>query len=235
MATSLGDLITQVRQRSDMEATQYVTDELLTTWINASLSELEDLITGVYEDYRLANFESIIPNDGVSNVIPIPSVMNKLRGVDYLSANGQWSSIRPFQFPERNRGNNSLFYNIYPWNKFLTYRFADQGIIITPQSVASGTFQVWYTPKFINLTQTTDLVPIQMDLNARMEYAVVDVCVKVLNKQNLDPSGFLAEKAALEKRIRGALHNRDSAGPKVIADVRSGYNNGFFPDYYGIF
>lgn len=238
MVTSLSDLLTQVRQRSNMENNYFCTDDELTGYINNSLAELDDILVTRYEDYRLNNFQAIIPNNGVSNVIAIPSNMNKLRGVDFQinpgSANaGLWISLFSFQFTERNRQNSVLGNVISAAGRSnLTYRLADQGIIIMPQSQASGTFQIWYTPKFTPLVLTTDILPIQMDTQAWVEYSIVDCCIKIFNKQNLDPSGFMAEKAALHERIIGAARNRDSAGPKRIANTRYNNEGSDMPFYY---
>jgi hypothetical protein len=205
-----------------MQNNYFVTDEELTTYINNSLAELDDLLTTEYEDYRLSSFQAVLPSSGISNVIAIPSTMNKLRGVDYLVQNGgQPITLYPFQFTQRNNNNNTLVNLFSPIGKQrLTYRLADQGIIIEPINQASGTFTVYYTPKFSPLVLTTDILPIQMDTNAWVEYTVVDCCIKILNKQNLDPSGFMAEKQALRARIVGAAKNRDSSGPKKIANTR---------------
>lgn len=237
MTTSLSDLITQVRTRGNMENNFFVSDVELIGYINNSLGELDDILVTEYEDYRLNNFQAVIPNDGISNTIAIPSDMNKLRGVDYSFGNGlssnKWTTLFSFQFTERNRQTNS-FNGITSSNNFnrLTYRLADQGIIIMPQSRASGLFQIWYTPKFNPLLSITDILPIQMDTQAWVEYAVVDCCIKIFNKQNLDPSGFMAEKAALKTRIVGAARNRDTSGPKRIANTR--YNNDFDFGSYNI-
>ncbi len=230
MSTSLANLITLVRQRSNMEANYFVTDDELTTYINNSLGELDDLLTTEYEDYRLNTFLAVL-QDGY-NEIAIPSTMNKLRGVDVqLTATPgqeQWQTLFSFQFTQRNRGRNALSDIVLPYGRAnLSYRLADQGIIIMPLTQAAGTYQIWFTPKFNPLLVSTDILPIQMDTQAWVEYAIVDVCIKVLNKQNLDPSGFMAEKQALLVRIKGAAKNRDAAGPKKIANTRYMDDNWF--------
>ena len=61
-----------------------------------------------------------------------------------------------------------------------------------------------------------------MDQQSWIEYAVVDVGIKIFTKQNLDPSGFMARKEGLRNRIIGAMTNRDQSGPDCIANVRRG-------------
>lgn len=222
-----------------MEANFFVSDSELTSYINNSLAELYGILTCDYEEYNLYNFISTLPNDGVSNTIPVPSNFWKLRGVDYQNlgqGSPQWYTLFPFQFPERNQSNNILNNIVSPWGKLkLSYRVADTGILIQPMTQAQGVYQVWYTPKFQQLTISSDLLTIQMDTQAWVEYAIVDCCIKIFNKQNLDPTGFMAEKEQLKLRIRAEAKNRDSAGPKRVANVR--YQNDdmcipFMYDYY---
>jgi hypothetical protein len=207
-----------------MEQNFFVTDSELITYINNSLAELDGLMAREYEEYRLSNFQAVLPNDGYSNIISIPSNFFKLRGVDYQNlgqGQPQWYTLYEFQFPERNRENNILNNIVSPWGKLkLSYRLADTGIMIQPQTQAGGVFQIWYTPKYNPLVQLTDTLTIQMDTQAWVEYAVVDCCIKIFDKQNLDPSAFMSEKQALHTRILSEAKNRDSAGPKRMANSR---------------
>ena len=61
---SLTTLIGTVRQRSNMENNQFVTDAEITTMINGSGAELHQLITEAYEDYYLkeVNFNASTSN-----------------------------------------------------------------------------------------------------------------------------------------------------------------------------
>lgn len=225
MATTLADIILNVRRRSNMEENYFVTDVELTSYINNSLAELDDILVTDYEDYRVTTYQSIIQSGTNSNIIPIPSSLYKLRGVDYQLQNtgngNNWFTLFAFQLTERNNQNQNNLINLsYPYAKASSYRLSDAGIIILPQDQCDGTYQIWYVPKFIPLVELTDTLTIQMDTQAWVEYAVVDCCVKILNKQRLDPSGFLADKAQLQQRIRNAAKNRDSAGPKRVANTR---------------
>ncbi len=219
MATFLQDIITITRQRSGMENNYAVSDIELSGYINNSLAELDDILVTDYEDYRLATFQSVLPADGQSNQIPIPSNLYKLRGVDYLvnGAGSRWITLFPFQLPDRNKDTGI---QVRTYRNNLSYRLGDASIIIMPQVQAGGTFQVWYTPKFVPLATLSDALNIQMDTQSWVEYAVVDCCIKIFNKQNLDPSAFMQEKMLLQARVRAAAKNRDSAGPKSVANVR---------------
>lgn len=231
MATTLADIITQIRQRSDMENNEFVSDIELKAWTNNSLGGLDDILVTTYDDYKMTSFQSVL-SGGANNVIPIPSNFYKLRGVDFCNQSDsaspdKWTTIYGFQFTERNRNNQNLTSIALPYtNSNISARLTDAGIIIQPADYAQGKYQIWYVPKFIPLVEDTDTLTIQMDTQAWVEYAVVDVCIKILNKQNLDPSGFMMEKQELKQRIIAAAKNRDSSGPKRVANVRfQGYDS----------
>jgi hypothetical protein len=121
-----------------------------------------------------------------------------------------------------------------PWGRLNTsYNLGDQGITIVPATQAAGTYQILYTPKFQYLTSVNSALPLYMNSQGWAEYAVVDVCVKIFNKQNIDPSGFMAEKAQLEQRIRSTAKNRDSGGVKSVSDTRYQTNDFYISGLYG--
>ncbi len=225
MATTLENLLTLTRERSNMENNNFVSDDELTTYLNNSLGELDDVLATDYEDYRLNTFQSAL---NTTNIIPIPSNLYKLRAVDYQVSPTEWITLFPFQLTQRNQQNRMPAAQMNRLNN-LYYRLGDAGIIIMPAAKAAGIYQIWFTPKFVPLALTTDTLTIQMDTQAWIEYAIVDCCIKIFNKQNLDPSGFMAEKGALLGRIRNAAKNRDSAGPKSIANVRFNDMDGGLP------
>lgn len=240
MPTTLQNIIDLSRQESNMENNFFVTDAELITYINNSLSELDDMmINEVNEDYRVQQYITVL--QGGNFTIPTMAETMKIRGIDIQgqglnSAQGgvPWNPLPKFQLIDRGRLNNNVITRTYPYGKTnLSYFWqGNQGIIIYPEVQAAGTYRVWWIPKFQPLIFPTDVMAVQMDMQAWVEYAVVDVCIKILTKQNLDPSAFMQRKEALRQRIIGAMTNRDESGPDVIANVRgngwgSGSNGGW--------
>lgn len=216
-----------------MENNQFVTDAELTSYINNSLAEIDDIMVDTYEDYRMEQYTSVL--QGGNFAIPTPQEMLKLRGVDILGngvvSNGAlpWFPIPKFQFIDRGRRNNLTSALAYPFGKVnLSYFWQGaNGIIIYPQVQAAGTYQIWWVPKFQTLNLPTDVLAVQMDQQAWMEYAVADCGIKIYGKQNLDTSTFERRKEALRIRIIGSMSNRDVGGPDCIANVRNSYNDGW--------
>ena len=232
--TTTQDLITSIRNRSNMENNEFVTDTDITDMLNACLSELDDALVGSYEDYKISIYLTSLTNPNY--IIPLPPDYLKLRAIDYNPAPLQagqvgWYTINQYQLPERNRYNNSVSNIMSPWGKVtLSARVMGNSIYIAPQDEAGGYYQIWYTPKYVPLVLPTDSLPVYMDSQAWSEFAIVGTCVKIMNKMNLDPSGFMAEKAEQKERVISAAKNRNSSGPKRMANVR--FTNDFWPNNF---
>lgn len=234
------ELITYARQRSNLENNEFCTDAEIQLYLNQSLGELDDILATTYDDYHVLTYQSVIPTNNSSNIIPVPSNLLKIRGVDFQYQPAQspsqaalWYSVPKFNFLERNQ-QNPLSVISMPWGRLnVSYNLMDQGIQIIPNTNCAGTYQIWYTPKFNYLTQTTDILPLYMNAQGWAEYAIVDACIKIFNKQNLDPSGFMAEKQALKDRIISAAKNRDSGGVKFVADTRFGNQDFYWGNNFG--
>jgi hypothetical protein len=226
-ATTLQNLIDLVRFRTNTEQNQIITDPELIIYLNASLSEMDDLLISRFEDYKLSSTTATI----AGNLFSIPADFLKLRGFERQldgSAAGHWQTLKRFNFQERNRNATPVRSLVYGRLE-LVYRLVGQNVMITPADSAAGAYQLWYTPKFTNLVLTTDALPTYMDSQAWHEYAVTDCAIKVLAKQNLDPAIFMAQKEALKHRLISACNNRDAGSPKKIINTRSAELDRFRP------
>jgi hypothetical protein len=206
-----------------MENNQFVTDQELTTYINNSLSILDSILVTKFNDYKITfTFQTPFPK---TNFLAIPGDFLKLNGVDiFLGDSDGYRTLTEYEFEERNKLNQTL--NILgPYN--IQYRLEGNVIRLIPsQSAPNYTYRIWYTPQFTNLT-LSDALPYYMDTQAWHQYAIYDVAVKVLVKQDLDPSMFMAQANDLKEHIiKVASPNRNKGEPHSIIDTR-GYNNSF--------
>jgi len=235
-STTLQNLITQVRQRTGMENSQYVTDAELTTYINSSLAEMDDLLISRYEDYKMAfqTYTITTPLDGYNN-FPLPSDFLKLRGVERQMDGdpNHWMTLTRFSFQSRNRDSYPTIRQQYG-RLYLNYRIEGRNVVIIPAANSAATYRIAYVPQYVMLVNTTDTLQPYMDTQAWCEYAVVDTAIKVYNKQNMDPSVFMAQKEQLKQRILSMAANLDAGMPKKTANTR--YMNdldGFGPFFRG--
>jgi hypothetical protein len=222
MTITLLELRNQARQRADMEDSEFVEDSELTSYINSSIAELHDILIQAYSsDYYI---ESVTFNTVVNQAdYDLPNGTNysgakqlyKLRGVD-AKLNGQdFLTIRPFNFNERNRYEQSGVWNVYGLPT-IRYRMVGNKLKFTPYPDQATEVKLWYIPvatKLINDSDTLD------DLNQYSEYVVVDAAIKMRIKEETDVSELMAQKKALVDRITYAAQNRDVAQPESISDI----------------
>jgi len=212
MAT-LAELITRTRQKSDMERTNFVTDDEITVYINESASELYDLIVSKYEDYFLV---STLASITTGNTITLPADFYKLRGVDY-SLSGNWANIRKFNFNDRNSRefiNGVMNYGATDRR----YRVVNNEIMIIPALQAIGQYQIWYVPRYIPLVLPTDVYTQGLDWE---EYLVITSAIKCLTKEESDTTALERAKINTTQRIYSMAGNRDSAEPETITNVNN--------------
>lgn len=222
--TTLAVLRTRVRQRAHIENSQVVTDAEINDMLNMSLSMLDDLLIDTYADYKLTTAQLTITQavDGYNNMT-VPNDFCKLRGVD-RQVSGNWMTLDNYEFPKRNQFSFPVINFVYGYLD-VYYKLQGQQVEIIPAANSQATYRLWYIPQYVPLISDSDTLQPYMDTQAWCEYAVVDVCAKILIKQYLDPSFFLAQKAELKDHIINTAKPRDAGPPKRVQNTR--YNRGW--------
>lgn len=214
---------TAVRQRANMENTQFVTDIELNSYINASYGELYDILLSRFEDY----FMKLDPTSGQPptftlaggvNFWALPSDLYKLRGLDVqVSPPNDWNTVYRYNFSERNsrsRTVNRIQYGL----RVNYYRVLNQQIQILPEDQADGTYRIWYIPRITKLvSDADDTSPTILDWE---EYIVVDASIKCMVKEESDATFLIEAKQGLIQRIKSLSSNRDAGQRERIGDVR---------------
>ena len=221
MSMTFQQLMDYTRESTGTLNNDAIPDVWLTRLLNLALGSLDLALATAYEDYRLTTFLASLQGGVTGNAIPLPVDFLKLRGVDF-GAPTQWITLYGFGLQERNRYNNPIVSMFVPYlnGASRSIRVMDQFIYVEPALVSAGQYQIWYTPKFMDLAVGQSL-PIYMDAEAWVEYAVANAGVKIYRKLNLDVSAFLADRAYYEGLVRSGAANRMSNGPKVMTNVRN--------------
>jgi len=219
MATTmtLTELKNAVRQRSDMENSQFVKDTELTSYINQSYFELYDLLVQKYGDNYFVASPYSFTSDGVNDEYTLPTDMYKLLGVDLALSNStdSWVTIKPFNFAERNRYAVPNFQSFYGITN-LRYRLMGNKLKFTPIPQANQQFRLWYVPRLTTLVNNTDTVD---GISGWTEYIIIDAAIKCLQKEESDTNVLMGQKLAIIQRIENASENRDAGFPRTVADV----------------
>lgn len=226
MATlTLQNLIDAVRQRADMQNSQFVTDSELTSYINQSYQELYDLIRQKFGDDYFVAPPVIITTDGTNDTYLLPNGTNfsaapsfqNLLGVDLLLSNQPDSAvtIKPFMFAERNRYAVPNFQSFYGVTN-LRYRLRDNRIWFTPIPASGQSIRLFYVPQLVALSAPSDTAD---NLGGWLEYVICDAAIKCAQKEESDISVLAAQKMMLIQRIEAAAENRDIGMSQSVSDT----------------
>ena len=210
---TLAELKEQARQRADMENSEFVSDSELTSYINASLAELHDLLIAAYnEDYVMEEYQFASTS---ALTYDLPADFYKLRGVDLRINNDDWATVKRFNFNRRNEDKSG-----YAWNllgiPYMEYRLSGSKIRFNRTPSASTTFRIFYYPKATKLVNDTDEYD---DVNGFAEYVVVDAAIKMMQKEESNVQVLLGQKAMLKARIEAMAQNRDANEPESVTDI----------------
>jgi len=154
---SLPQLRVASRQRADMVNSQFVTNDELNSYINASYFELYDLLVQKYgDDYYVEQYSFALSQNQTR--YDLPADFFKLLGVDLQISDGPdgYVSLRPFTLAERNRYSTA---NVQTWIGVtnLRYRLSGNKLWFTPSPQTGQTIRIWYIPRLRELTDPVTL------------------------------------------------------------------------------
>jgi hypothetical protein len=214
MTITLAEMKLQARQRADMESSEFIGEAELTAYINNSIAELYDILTDAYgSEYFVESVTGSITAETASYALPTD--FYELKAVDIRLDNQDWVNVQRFNFNERNRATDFSSWDLSALCN-IRYRIMGNNLLFTPIPDTSAEYQLWYVPVFEKLTDDSDTFDEQ---NAYSEYVIVDAAIKMLQKQEDDVSVLMAQKQALEKRIRDKSQARDAGSAPTISDL----------------
>ena len=129
MSITLSSLRTSVRQRADMEFSQFVTDTELDSYINNSYKELYDLVTSRFEDYYSSQLLFTVSSGSTQS---LPTDFYKLRGIDkMLGGTDNFEPLTKWNFVERGKATRITGLGLNGWVR-PQYRIMGGNIVSTP-------------------------------------------------------------------------------------------------------
>lgn len=218
---TLLELRTQVRQRANMENSNFCTDAELDSYLNLSIRELYDMIVSKFDsDYNISSetFALVQGQDGYN----LPADFYKVRGVDLNIDANNVITLKKFEFEERNR------FNSYPSlavNFNIRYRLRGNQIIFSPkQNISAQSVTIWYIPLPSTLEDDSDVLD---GYNGWEELVIIKTAIKALVKEEQDTSQLQLEYEQIKQRLESMMDNRDAAQPSRITDNQS--PAGYYP------
>lgn len=213
---TLSGLATEIRNRLELESSDFVSSAELNQYIQDSKDALYDILVSAWGDDYYYSTTTVSTTAGTETVA-LPSTFYKLLALDFVPAGGDPVELEPFDWEER----NDLGSTSQTWDSRdpPRYRIRGGNIWFTPKPAAVYAVKVHYIPACPDLVDAVaPLVSVVFDgINGWTEWIVCDVCAKICAKEESDPSQFLSGKAAVENRIRLMASRRDQG---VTAKVR---------------
>lgn len=193
--TTYLDIANQIKNRTDLTPSSFVTPAELLEAINSSSAAQHGMIAENWgADYLLT--ETYLQGAAGSESLPLPSDFYKLIALDWKTGDG-YAPVKRWEVSERNLSRAS--------------------------NIPGATYRLWYVPRYVNATSLAETFPEALQLQNWHEWVVLDVCIKAHVKQEVDPSPYMAQKAEVEARITKQSSHRDAAEPYTLLSDRDNW------------
>jgi len=206
----LSDMLADIRQRTNQEASTFVTDAELTEYLNQEIAELYGRIVQAQGPvhYRSSSSVSVVSGTALYN---LPSDFWQLQGVE-ATIGGVTGRLRPFMPTEHPWLANG---GTYAWVTPVRYRLQANQIEFLP-ATQSFTATLYYTAAPPRLVSGTDT----FDGFAGYEVAAIyGACATVLQKEESDPSFYIGQRDRIYQHIQSVAAQRDANEPERVQDV----------------
>lgn len=213
MAPTLGTLRTRARQIADMVGSQFISDSELTTYINTGYFELYDLVVNSFEDYFTTTTSLTITT---GNTAALPADFYKARAVDYY-LNGKWTTVKLFNFLNRNNLNKVSFLNVTP-DSGRRYRIMGNTLIIQNVDNAAGTYRLWYAPAPTALESDEETINEDLSKTGWDEYIVLYAAERMLAKEESSTTDVVRRRGEIAGRITQMAADRQMEQSDQVSD-----------------
>jgi hypothetical protein len=198
----------RAKAHADALGDSFLADSEWDDLLNAGLSQLHGLLVRTVEDYATSDLSFVTVTSGE---VTLPTGFMKLLGVD-LQVGGQWYSLAPFAWSERNSLRNM------PSVDGRAARYALRGgkLVLMPAPPSGLTGSLSYTPGFTPLSG--DSIPYD-GVNGWEEYACLYAAAMAKVKGEEDASTLQAALAREEARVVAEAANRNPSEPGFVRDA----------------
>lgn len=233
--TSLIDMRERARELANMEtnsgASAFVSDAEVNRHINSALAQLYNLLVGARGQEYYASQQ---PYSLVAGTLQydLPADFFQLIGVAlydggsyYQPAVWDWKQIAALAQLGTNGGASAanVVYRVTGRFKPDPTAYSDR-IELLPSVTTGWVLSVWYLPAAPVLAADPDTFD---GVSGFEEWATLSAAIKMMAKEESDPSVLLNERAILEAQIRQLAPARNADRPASIADTRGDWAGGW--------
>ncbi len=217
MGSTLLQLRTRARERSEMEASTYITDSEANSYVNAAYAELFDYMVDKAVDFfvRAPTSFTLTNATNIFDLTTLTPAWYKIRGLDFQIGE-DFQSVRRLEFPQRNIFNNAGIRWGYRWR---AYDIKGESLYLYPENSAAGVYRIWYVPQRTALAIDTDEIDDAIPQDWE-EYVVIATVIKMLTKEESDTAPLERELARMRDRIERLGTSRDQGEPSQVLDVQ---------------
>lgn len=212
---TLTELIASVRRRTNLENSEFVTDEEITEYLNEEWAELQARLTSNEGQPHFVSTTTLNIVNGTT-LYALPADFCRLLRAR-STVDGTVTDMEPFMEGESAVLQNSpVFVNTY--TSAPKYRLCGDNIEILPV-VRAFTVELRYIsacPVLISGADTVD------GFNGYEQAILAGACALVREKEETDPSFFLGRKERIYRLIDGWTSMRDASHPERVTDVTGG-------------
>ncbi len=212
---TLAQLRTRVRERADMENSEFCSDAEINRYISASHAELYDILVNADPERYMR--EQTITGDGSTKDFAVASDYYGTIGVDYLIDTGQHVELRRAFGREINRFHHTVSSQGLVWHPIYNTTTPTTPMLRILPPPESGTYRHRYTVSPSDLTTDADIVD---GVSGWEEYIVLDAAMKCLEKEESPTGALERKKLALVQRIEIMAESRNLAEAGHVIDVR---------------
>lgn len=207
--TTLAQLREQTRLRYGIANQNYISDAELNLYLNYSLAELYELIVESNEDWKVIRLPFTITNTTDDGYV-LPENFWKILRVDRQVDSQNYYILNRVNIKDENLYSPSTIAFNPNVSGYIDEVNKDGYTVlrILPPSQKPGNYRILYYPQFEDYTDN-DTIVMGPPGQKWIEYAILDVMIKLCGKDGTDPSLYVTQKAAVITRIKSAAAARD--------------------------
>jgi len=222
---TLAQIREMIRQRADVENNgNHTDDDEVDSLANASIETLHSMLVDGTDGTLFAKNAGVLTKLG-DNSYQLPSDFTQLVSLDIKSGSTYIRSHQAdpqdyAQLTLNNYGGQNHYSHLLRWNT--AQGRGELFIFPTPANTSDVAVQYIPEPPFLSSDSDTLNWP-----TFWYQWVVLDAAVQISIKEESDPSGLMAERQKIEKRVRDHIRSMTPTRVKQIRRVRRGYYDRF--------
>lgn len=212
---TLAEVRTKVQARYDLPAfttNTYVSTDYVTEFINSSIASYVGLLMECEAEEYYTYEDDLTTTPGQAYVLTTSLSSAQFQGLRDIHWVRGANDTLPLKRATREEWRMRSWSSSDWWSTHPRYRLIRDRIYFGPPPAGTETLRITYTGIPAALSSTSDTFYAGPGWE---EWVVADVCRKIAEREDQDPSRFMAARDRAEAGIRGQMY-REEAGPEMV-------------------